>query len=235
VNFLLHRHLAERDLGSGVAGIGAMLPDLWRMTDRRVRPAPPDDTTRRGATGLVARVLDGIEHHLRSDRWFHAAPVFTAGERLTFEQLRDAGASAPKLGLFAHVTWELCLDGALIRKEGLDAILQALRTGFGAVGGAPANEAAARHHFDRFGRTAEERRAFGHGMEQLFRELAVGTWVAGYQTGAGVARRIEGMRVRLGFERFAPGDRPRLARVLDAIAPHADAALDEILTSAPAA
>jgi hypothetical protein len=234
LNFLLHRHLAERDLGSGVAGIGAMLPDLWRMADRRVRPAAVDDAARLGAPEVLARVLDGIEHHVRSDRWFHGAAVFTAGERLTFEQMRDAGLSAPKIALFAHVTWELCLDGALIRREGLEGILDALRRGFGEVRGEPVDEAAARHHFDRFARTPEERQAFSHGMERLFTELALGPWVAGYQTGAGIARRIEGMRVRLGFARFAEDERPRLARVLDAIAPHADAALAEIL-SAPSA
>src|SRR3954468_14876389 len=37
VNFLLHHHLAARDLGSPEAAVGAMLPDLWRMADRRVR------------------------------------------------------------------------------------------------------------------------------------------------------------------------------------------------------
>src|SRR5262245_14457660 len=39
VNFVLHHHLAARDLGSPAAGAGAMLPDLWRMADRRVRAA----------------------------------------------------------------------------------------------------------------------------------------------------------------------------------------------------
>ena len=37
MNFLLHRHLAARALASSEAGHGAMLPDLWRMADRRVR------------------------------------------------------------------------------------------------------------------------------------------------------------------------------------------------------
>ena len=33
MNFLLHRHLATEALASSGAGVGAMLPDLWRLVD----------------------------------------------------------------------------------------------------------------------------------------------------------------------------------------------------------
>jgi hypothetical protein len=228
VNFLLHRYLAARDLGSEVAGIGAMLPDLWRMADRRVRPAlvevanPP-------AAGELASILAGINHHLQVDRWFHAADVFLDGERLTADRLRASGLDAPKLGLFAHIAWELCLDGALVRREGLEATLGALRDGFGAASGGLADDAVSLHHFDRVERTAAERRGFDAGMRRLFTEIARGPWIAGYQDGAGVAQRIEGMRVRLGFSRFRAADRERFGLVLDDLAIHADAGLGKLV------
>jgi hypothetical protein len=234
VNFLLHRYLAARDLESELAGIGAMLPDLWRMADRRVRPAPMTIATPPVA-GELASILAGIHHHLQVDRWFHAAAVFGDGERLTFDRLRASGVDAPKLGLFAHIAWELCLDGALVRREGLEPTRHALRDGFAAASGAPADGAASRHHFDRVERTAAERCAFDAGMRRLFAEIARGPWIAGYQDGAGVARRIEGMRVRLGFRSFSAADLERLGHVLDGLATQANAGLSELTAPKPAA
>jgi hypothetical protein len=227
VNFLLHRHLASRDLGA-IAGTGAMLPDLWRMADRRVRPAPaPVEAT---AGSELAAVLAGIDHHLRTDRWFHGAPIFVEGERLTAGRLRASGLEAPKLGLFAHIAWELCLDGALLRREGLAPILVALRQGFEAIGSATAGDAAALHHFDRVDRTTAERAAFDAGMRRLFGEIARGPWVEGYQHGGGIAQRIEGMRLRLGLGRFDVIDRARLGDVFETLAPEADTAIAALLT-----
>src|SRR3954466_7384028 len=86
VNFLLHHHLAARDLGSPEAAVGSMLPDLWRMADRRVRAIrrPDSDAEDR----RVGEVLAGIEHHLTADHWFHAAPVFLDGEERAVAELR---------------------------------------------------------------------------------------------------------------------------------------------------
>jgi hypothetical protein len=226
LNFLLHRFLAARDSGSAIAGIGAMLPDLWRMVDRRVRPVPGPVATFDGGDEL-ASVLWGIEHHLQVDRWFHSAKAFLEGERRTTESLRASGVDAPKLGLFGHIAWELCLDGSLVRREGFDETLQTLRDGFDAVG-PPAHRAVALHHFDRIERTTSERRAFEDGLQGLIAELTRGRLIAGYQSGPGVVRRIEGIRVRLGFPGFAESDRQKLGEVLDALGPHADAALADL-------
>jgi hypothetical protein len=225
LNFLLHRFLAARDLVSPIAGIGAMLPDLWRMADRRVRPIAgpvdhPPSIERR-----LPLLLMGIEHHVDADRWFHSADEFVDGERLTFERLRGSGIDAPKLGLFAHIAWELSLDGALVRRDGLENTLHALRDGFEAASGPPADAAASLHHFDRIARTGAERQAFDDTMRQLFSEIGRGPWIAGYQTGEGVARRIQGMRVRLGFPGFSESERHRLGEVLQDLTLHADAAL----------
>jgi hypothetical protein len=226
VNFLLHRHLAARDLGS-IAGTGAMLPDLWRMADRRVRPVSGPVRSAPGAE--LAAVLAGIDHHLRADRWFHTAPIFLEGERLTSDRLRASGLDAPKLGLFAHIAWELCLDGALLRREGLAPILVALHDGFKASGNA-ARDAASLHHFDRVPRTTAERATFEAGMSRLFSEIARGPWVEGYQSGTGVAQRIEGMRLRLGLDRFDAVERARLGDVFETLVPDADAAIAALLT-----
>lgn len=230
MNFLLHRHLAARDLGS-IAGTGAMLPDLWRMADRRVRPSPAPVGSAVGSE--LAALLAGIEHHLRADRWFHTAPIFLEGERLTSDRLRASGLAAPKLGLFAHVAWELCLDGALLRREGFAAILAALRDGFQVISSASAGAAASLHHFDRVPRTTAERAAFEAGMRRLFAEIARGPWVEGYQRGEGIARRIDGMRLRLGLGRFEPIERARLGDVFETLAPAADAAIATLLATGP--
>jgi hypothetical protein len=229
VNFLLHRYLAARDLASPAAGIGAMLPDLWRMADRRVRPAPVAIARPSAATDELVSLLAGIEHHVQADGWFHAAPVFIDGERLTLDRIRASRLAAPKLALFAHIAWELCLDGALLRREGLDTTLRLLHAGIDAVRGAPAADAASLHHFDRVERTTAERTAFDAGMHRLLTEIPRGRWIAGYQDGAGVSERIEGMRVHFGFSRFSIADRERLGRVLEDLAAHADASLGELI------
>jgi len=41
VNFLLHHHLAFLELGRPEAAAGAMLPDVWRMADRRGHTRSP--------------------------------------------------------------------------------------------------------------------------------------------------------------------------------------------------
>lgn len=228
MNFLLHRHLAARDLGTAAAGIGAMLPDLWRMVDRRVRPSR-ERIDRAAAPAEVSAVLSGIEHHLAADRWFHAAAVFEDGERITRERIQAARLDAPKVALFAHVTWEMCLDGALVRREGLDSTTASLRDGFAIVTGVPAGEAVVMHHFGRMMRSAAERAEFDAGMERLFAAIGRGPWIGSYRTGAGVAGRVEGMRVRLGLGTFTAADRGRLAEAIDDLAGPADAAVGEII------
>ena len=209
-----------------------MLPDLWRMADRRVRPAPVSAAERPADRDEVTALLAGIDHHVHADRWFHASNVLVEGERLTLARLRASHVNAPKVGLFAHVAWELLLDGALLRREGLEPTLHALRHGFAAASGEPADRAASLHHFDRAGRTPSERTAFDAGMGRLFTQIARGPWIAGYQQGGGIALRIEGVRVRLGFDRFSVADRGRLASVCDALGDHADAALVQVLGQA---
>jgi hypothetical protein len=225
VNFLLHHHLALRDLGAPEAAVGAMLPDLWRMADRRVRPAPGVITTSEDP-GALTGVLAGIAHHLAADRWFHHDPVFLDGEQRTAARLRSVAPDAPRIGLFAHILWELCLDGALLDRVGLFPVLHALREGFGAAIGDASDRAAALHHFDPKGRHAEDRALFAARLARLCAAIADGPWIDGYQSGEGLAYRIQGVRARLGLPALSVEGHVLLAdacaELLDAAGPVVD-------------
>ena len=231
MNFVLHHYLATRDLGSPAAGAGAMLPDLWRMADRRVRP---NATVEREASGDDALVLAGVAHHVAVDRWFHADPVFTDGERDATEALRAAAISAPRTVLFAHVLWELCLDGSLIQRVGFAEMMGSLRAGIGSLAAGPGPRAAARHHFDRVARSAEERAAFAARMTRLLDAIAEGPWIEGYQTGDGIAERVQGVRMRLGIAPMDAADLARFAGVAEGLLRRAEAAVERVLTGAKA-
>ncbi|AUX31643.1 MULTISPECIES: hypothetical protein [Sorangium] len=236
MNFLLHRHLAARDLGSVAAGAGAMLPDLWRMADRRVKPARAPERPAAPPPRL-AEVLAGIDHHVAVDRWFHAAPVFVEGERRLAEALRGAALGAPRLALFAHVLWEMCLDGALVRRIGLAPLLDDLRAGLASIDGPPTEAAACIHHFERRAPSPAvalaDRPAFEARLRRICDELARGPWIAGYQDGAGLAFMLSRVRSRFGMPPFTPEQHDRLAPLLDGLAGVADASLDDILRTAP--
>jgi hypothetical protein len=229
MNFLLHRHLAAGAFGSPVAGVGAVLPDLWRMADRRARARPPAPgaIAARTATPLDL-VLAGIAHHLDSDGWFHRSPLFTDGERATAARLRAAGLRAPRMPLLAHATWELCLDGALVRREGAGAIRGALADGHRAAGDACA---LALDACTAVGATVApaERRQLTARMERMWRALLDGEWIDAYRDGAGVAHLLDGIRRRVGLSPLAADDLPRLGAALDSLGPDADGALAALL------
>ena len=102
-----------------------MLPDLWRMVDRRVRPIH-GPIARSAAAKARVRSL-GYRASPQVVRWFHSAEAFLE-ERRTIESARSRWTL--ELGLFAHIAWELCLDGSLVRREGLEETLQTLRDSF---------------------------------------------------------------------------------------------------------
>ncbi len=221
MNFLLHHHLALRDLGRPEAAAGAMLPDVWRMADRRARARGWEPGAAGGGLGSVS---DGVAHHLAVDTWFHRAAVFTDGEAATREALRRA-RDAPKMGLFAHVAWELCLDGALLRRVGTESMLREVRVSLAAVRPDAHRRAADLHTVippaDRA--TGEAR------VARSLDAIALGPWVAGYATAPGVVERLEGLRTRFGFAALSAADREVVVRALGALERDADAGLDVIL------
>jgi hypothetical protein len=227
VNFLCHHHLASRDLGCPEAAAGAMLPDVWRMADRLARTR---DRVAARPTGAVGSVADGIAHHVAVDEWFHGAAVFTSGEIAAREALRRA-RGVRKLGLFAHVAWELCLDGGLLRRMGAEAVLDAVRASVAAVRPDAHHRAAVLHtRPDAFDRARFEVR-----VDRILDAIALGPWVKGYATAPGIVERLEGVRARLGFEPMSVEDRETVAAALETLERAADDGLDAILAEAPRA
>ena len=228
VNFLLHRHLARTLHGSVIAGVGAMLPDLWRMADRRVRTAPPEMARELAgeADDVTHHVLLGIEHHLESDLWFHDAPVFLDGERATREALKSAATKAKKLTLFAHPLWEMCLDGALVRRAGSATAQREIAEGF-AISKRALRTAAHVHHFHHV--TMSGVAEFEENLHAILDALSTGQWIAGYAAPEGLVRALTGMRRRFGLPPFAEDERARLVDAIATLAPLADTAVDSIL------
>ena len=225
MNFLLHHHLAALDLGRPEAAAGAMLPDVWRMAHRRARPRRADGAREPGVLGAVC---DGVAHHLAVDAWFHDAAVFTGGETRTREALGRA-REARKMGLFAHVAWELCLDGALLRRLGTEKVLGAVRGSIAAAGPDALRGAAALHTV----LGTDERATFDVRVDRILDAIARGPWVVGYATAKGVVERLEGVRARLGFGALSAADRDAVAMGLREQEAAADTDLDELLVSRP--
>lgn len=242
MNFLFHRHLATRDSGSGIAGFGAMLPDLWRMADRRLRPRPlerPEAPSRLPRVGeraseqdKLAALLWGIDHHLALDGLFHRHPMLGEGETLATRLLKEAEIQGDKVLLFGHVAWEICLDGALLRRQGLAATKAGLRAELAAIGPDVLSAALRRHLPTAEADTGERADARVLG---LLHQLAWGEWIDGYLNGAGIADRLEGVRYRLRLPPLEAAERSKAAGALDRLLLTAEARLDEALALTPLA
>lgn len=224
MNFLLHRHVAILDLGSPAAGIGAMLPDLWRMAHRRQRAragvAPgPDDPN------VLRALLAGVAHHLDADRWFHASDVFHQGDQFTRTCMAEAGAPPEsKLFLLAHPLWEMALDGALLDHEGLAPMRTALDGDRHTV--APYLPTARLRHAPRAA-PGLDHAAVDQRIGDLLADVARGGWIDGYRRAPGLIARLEGIRRRVGL---APLDDALRARLVPAVG----AVLDQATKSLPA-
>jgi hypothetical protein len=218
VNFLLHRHFASMETGEPGAGFGAMLPDLARIVDRRWRPRGDLEVHAATDPGLRS-VLRGIDHHLEADRWFHTLPGFKEGQRRTAAALAASGGAARRLPLFGHAAWEMLLDGAWVRRRGVDDTeldLAADAASFGPI----ARAAFAAHAVGDEGTPPSE------AFERLFGALPA--LACGYSTGAGVAKRLDGLRGAVGLAREGPSELERWARALEALERVADEALGEL-------
>lgn len=214
MNFLFHYHLATRDLGPGVAGWGAMLPDLWRMADPRVKPRAPRETETRANHGQRRQLQAGIAHHLALDHQFHQHELCFVGETRAAELFRAEGVRGEKMVLLGHIAWELCLDGALLDRLGLDAVKQALRRDLAAIDPATLEGVLVDHH-PPFQQEVAALQVASRRLEGLFQLLAWGEWIDGYQSGLGLTHRLGGIRRRVRLAPLDPEDEQRAARALD--------------------
>jgi hypothetical protein len=205
MNFTLHFRLARRDLGAPAAAVGAMLPDLWRMAHRHVRPVTR--AVYEGSSLRVSEVMAGVA--------FHASASFHEGERAMTRAL--AAIEAPRLSLFGHIAWELCLDGALVRREGAalgPEVGEGVACALELAAGESAADAAARiHHEARKGEPLPV--GFEARVGQMLAELGRGRWIEGYARSDVVAERLDAIRARLGFESLDAEKREALVAVLD--------------------
>jgi len=204
-----------------------MLLDLWRLADRRSRP-PKQRPALRGDGSVVDELTRGIAHHLEVDRWFHATKVFSDGQRETAKALSEAAPEVPKLSLFAHVTWEMCLDGVWLLAEGLEPTVAALRRDIDEVGSKPLEQVAGLHalaaKWD-----GGEIGAFHRRMGWLLEQLVAGRWLASYQHGAGLCERLATIRWRLGLPSMDEPQRAAIALVLEQRLGHASEALRDLM------
>jgi hypothetical protein len=206
-----------------------MLPDLWRMAHRHVRPARGVVAPLESPLPRLGEVLAGVRHHERADGAFHASESFRDGEQAMARAL--ATIEAPRLPLFGHIAWELCLDGALVRREGAPLLAQvrdAIASALEPSAGESAVDAAARiHHTARKGEALppEVNARVGH----MLAELARGFWIEGYAHGEIVAERLGGIRARLGFPPLEEEPRRALAALLEERIERAGAAIEPLL------
>jgi hypothetical protein len=197
-----------------------MLPDLWRMAARPAR-------SRRGVKSShvsadVAAVLGGIDHHLQADRWFHDTPYFVEGEATMGTALREVqSAASRRLRLFAHVTWEMCLDGALVRRVGAGDVERVL---FQAIDGrdAAARTAAELHHGSARRAAGVEDGLFEGRMIRLLDAVGSFALPSGYADPAGVAMRLAGIRSAFGFAPPTPSERAKWESAIASVEPTAD-------------
>ncbi len=224
MNFLLHRHVALAATGSDLAATGAMLPDLWRMAHRRLH-APWRRLVGDPADKAESQVVAGLWHHRATDEWFHEHPGFTEGESAVKAAILGARVLASRISLLAHPIWEICLDGALVRREGAGPLRLALARAFTTARGPTlALEA-------RLGLPIAEQLALRERMDRFESALVNDPWIDAYQTGSGVAYCIDRVRRRVGLGFMEPSDLARLAAALDPLEARADEALDLLISA----
>lgn len=226
MNFVLHAYLAQRDLGDAAATLGAILPDLWRMV---ARPARTRRDVHTNEDDELAGVLAGIDHHLRADAWFHKTPFFTEGERATNAALATVPSeTSPRLRLFAHATWEMCLDGALVRLAGEKVVRTTLAD---AIHGREdvAARAAELHNGEARRAAGVEDAVFRARMTRAFEAVESFALPAGYSTADGVSLRLVGMRAGMGFAPPETTVRDRWIEALTEVEPVADRLVVELL------
>lgn len=219
MNFLLHHAWALRERDEQAFAAGSMLPDLWRMAERRARVGSRHFRLPEASTDAA---LAGVAHHLEVDAWFHADAWFVDGEAATLRAMQEAGVQSEKMLLFAHPLWELCLDGALVRRSGWASTARMLAATRAEVGGALGIELAERLGLAQLLPAGDDRARFAARMESLWDALEEGPWIGAYTSPAGLAECIARMRQRVRVSPLVAGDQARLERAIATLEPLAD-------------
>lgn len=205
-----------------------MLPDIWRMAHRRARPRRSSEVD----AAPLAALQRGVAHHLEADRWFHALPLLSDGEASLIQAIKRAGCAAPRLTLLAHPLWEMCLDGALVRRLSADAVLKTLREGLSSTSDALAAVASLQGLDEALG---VDRPAFDTQVARLCAAIAEGPWVRAYASPEGLALCVDGIRRRLGLSSLDRDELARLSAAIASVSSQAEAALDALLLQRQAA
>lgn len=179
-----------------------------------------------GDSARLSALLWGIEHHLAVDDLFHRGPILSEGEKIATLYLKEAAIEGEKVLLFGHVAWEICLDGALLRRFGLEPTKNGLRRELAALG-PDALEAALFHHNPEL--PAADKNAADAAVLGMLHQLVWGQWIDGYLDGDGITQRLEGVRRRLRLAPLGAEARRRCAGALDRLLLEADARLDAAL------
>lgn len=230
MNFLFHFELASHDSGRDRVGVGAMLPDFWRMVARPARARRDVSSELGGADEGVSDLLEGVRHHLAADLWFHKSPFFSEGEAEASAALALTGSK--RMALFGHVVWEMCLDGALLRLVGREQLAARVTAAIAASREAAA-KAADIHHRDARERAGVEPAVFETRMGRLFDAVASFALPDGYMHAAGVALRTRGVRASFGLPEPTPDELESWQQAIRSLEPAADRAARGITSRRP--
>ncbi len=213
MNVIGHMVCAEH-LGRD-AGLGAMLPDLLSLYDRRIRPLRlihPTQAVNSEHDGSRS-LRDGVRFHFHVDSSFHRSDLFRDCADLIRGRLL-AASNAPGLKRFAaaHVLTELFLDHLLIVQNPLR--LQAF---YGSL---------ERHRIASLrSLLAAQDGVDWEGFSAFLMHLADARFADGYLEPKGLLDRTDRILLKLRQRRLEPGER---AAVLDGLSLHATRALRQL-------
>jgi hypothetical protein len=226
VNFLLHHHFAALELSDAphpdLVAIGAMLPDLFRMARPRRHPRKMEAPAS-ALSDEHRALIRGCEHHAEIDKWFHSSEAFVRGER----DLRHAFLlpDSPKLVLFAHAAWEMCLDGAWLRQATYEERARLRATSKAG----PFTQAVAYHEGVTAGLDDASLASFDGRMRRILAAFADETIYLDYLDARGIARRLAGIRAAFGLGVPAAETLDAWARALEPFVERADGALSDLV------
>ena len=111
MNFLAHYLLAKELESSPLFLMGALLPDIAK----RAGFATPDSLFT-NELNLTAKIVSGIQFHLKTDKYFHSHNLFKQGIARWKVQLEEQQLGISKSFFLHHLLFEMWLDRILLNK-----------------------------------------------------------------------------------------------------------------------